>query len=288
MAKYNHSKFKNTYLIFEFLIRQLTNELIVESDVNKSKTFGIIKKYFTKGILKEELNLYQALLNNHIPKEYTADKLIEECVRRYKKLNRKVLNSERYKLIGEIKENYNIDKLFSAEIEDYKEAGNVFFLFESIRQGDIVEKSKRQGIILENITQPKEEKKSVQIFESIKKASPENRKLAYLILVERFNKKYAGVLNEGQRKYIKDYIYNQNNSKNWINKHVSSVMKEINSYRKMLKEGTEQDQILQLKVNETLRKLDYLRKKKIFEKSDHNKVLLGYKLVEQLNEFNNV
>ena len=288
MAKYNHSKLKNTYLIFEFLIRQLTNEMITESNPKKSPMYSIIKEYFNKGVLNEELKLYQALVNNHIPKEYTADKLIDECVRRYQGINKKKLDKERYKLIGEVKKKYDLNKLFSVKVNDYKEAGNVFFLFESIRNGDIVEKSKQQGMIMENITSPKEKDKSMKIFESIKKASPENRELAYMILIERFNKKYGSSLNQYQKKYIRDYIYNNNDLKGWVNEHIKNIKKEVGSYVKMLNEGNEQDQILSLKVNECVSKINYLRKKKIMDKEDHFKIIQSYKLLEQLEDLNNV
>lgn len=286
MPKYNHSKLKNTYLIFEFLVRQLTNELITESNPKKSPMFSIIKEYFSGGILREELKLYQALVNNHIPKEYTADKLIEECIKRYQQLDKNKLDKKRYNLIGEVKENYNINDLFSVRIDDYKEAGNVYFLFESIKEGDIVEKSKQRGMLMESITTPKNKNESIKIFESIKNASPEHRELAYNILIDRFNKKYSGVLNEGQKKYVRDYIYNLNESKGWVNKHIKKLEKELNSHSKMLKEGTEHDQVLGFKIDECKKKLDYIRDKKILDREDHNKMVLSYKLIEQLNEFN--
>lgn len=287
MAKYNHSKLKNTYLIFEFMIRQLTNELIVETDPNKSKIFEIAKKYFSKGLLKEELALYQAILNNHVPQEYTADKIIEECIRRYSKLNKNKLDKIRYNLIGELKENYNINELFSISIPDYKEAGNVYFLFESIKNDDIVEKSKRRTKLLEHIVKPNNGDKSIRIFESIKKASPKNRELAYLILVDRFNKKYDSVLNEGQRSFVRDYIYNTANQK-WVNKHINKIIKEIRSFEKMLTEGNQQDQILGMKVNECVNKMQYIKNKKILNKDDLHKVFLSYQLIEQLDDLNNV
>lgn len=288
MAKYTHSKLKNTYLIFEFLVRQLTNELIVESNPKKSPMFSILKEYFSKGEIKEELKLYQALINNHIPKEYTADKLIDECVRRYQELDKRKLDKERYDLIGAVKENYDINNLFSVKVDDYKQAGSVYFMFESIRNGDIVEKTKQQGKLLEHITSPKKGDKSVKIFESIKKASPENREMAYMILVERFNKKFDKALNEYQKKYVRDYIYNMNDARGWVNEHVKDLKKEIGSYRKMLSEGNEQDQILGLKIHECMNKLKYIKEKKILNKEDHQKMLLSYKLLEQLEELNNV
>ena len=56
MKKLKHSKYKNTGILFEMLVRKLTSETL-SSD--KSITIDIIKKYFGNATeLAQELNLY--------------------------------------------------------------------------------------------------------------------------------------------------------------------------------------------------------------------------------------
>ena len=59
--KIKNSKYKNTAILFELLIRQITNDTIAGND---SQAVNIIKKYFSKTELAKEHKLYQSLINN--------------------------------------------------------------------------------------------------------------------------------------------------------------------------------------------------------------------------------
>ena len=55
----NHSKYKNTGILFELLIRQITNDTLDSKD---SQATNILKKYFVKTELGREYKLYETLL----------------------------------------------------------------------------------------------------------------------------------------------------------------------------------------------------------------------------------
>ena len=56
-----HSKFKNTGLIFEFLLRQITSDVL--SKTKKSIALNIVKKRFNENTeLGKELSLYNILI----------------------------------------------------------------------------------------------------------------------------------------------------------------------------------------------------------------------------------
>ena len=60
MKKLKHSKYKNTGILFEMLVRKLTSETLSS---NKSTTVDIIKNYFGRNTeLSKELQLYNTLL----------------------------------------------------------------------------------------------------------------------------------------------------------------------------------------------------------------------------------
>ena len=60
MKKLKHSKYKNTGILFEMLVRKLTSETLTS---DKSITIDIIKKYFGRNTeLSKELQLYNALI----------------------------------------------------------------------------------------------------------------------------------------------------------------------------------------------------------------------------------
>ena len=54
-----HSKYKNTGILFELLVRQITSDTLSGKD---SKATNILKKYFNKTELGREYKLYESLL----------------------------------------------------------------------------------------------------------------------------------------------------------------------------------------------------------------------------------
>lgn len=279
-----HSKFKNTYLIYEFLVRQTLTDVLGDKDLKESQAFNIIKNNFSKGILKEELMLYQSLVNSNINNKNTADYLIQECIDRYKRLPKNELRQKKYSLIGEIKDHYDINKLFSTQIPEYPEAGAVYMMFESEDKDNVMKKAKYMGVISENIMTPNKEDKSKKMFECIKEASNDERELAYKILVNTFNKKFTNALNENQKSYMKDFIYSNTNESGWIQEHIENIRKDIKDSKKHLNKDND-DKVLNMKLNECVKKLDSISEKKIFKDEDHRKMLTMYKLTNLLEEY---
>jgi hypothetical protein len=61
MKKIKHSKFKNTGVLFELLVRQITLEILNGDKTENAKS--IIKEFFKNGTeLNKELRLYDLLL----------------------------------------------------------------------------------------------------------------------------------------------------------------------------------------------------------------------------------
>ena len=116
--KVKHSKYKNTGILFELLTRQLTSDTIAG---NKSKSLDFLKKHFnSKTELLKEYKIYHTLATKKYKKDSQATMLIEELVKAHNRLNKSQLRREKYNLIKEIKDNYDINNFFKAKITDYK------------------------------------------------------------------------------------------------------------------------------------------------------------------------
>ena len=90
MAK--HSKVKNTGILFELLVRQITTDTL--NGVDKSPAIAIIKEYFGKNtVIKKELHLYQTLVNEKYKTEYKADKFVDLVLKERSKLNSTTLKT---------------------------------------------------------------------------------------------------------------------------------------------------------------------------------------------------
>jgi len=96
----NHSKYKNTGILFELLIRQITNDTLDSKD---SQATNILKKYFVKTELGREYKLYETLLKKTSLTETKANIITNTLLDSSKSLNRGVIKRQKYNLIKEIK-----------------------------------------------------------------------------------------------------------------------------------------------------------------------------------------
>ena len=77
MRKIKHNKIRNTGLLFEFLLRQITADVLKSS--NDSKAVSIIKRRFNENTeLGKELALYNILANKKFNSELVEEKSYKE------------------------------------------------------------------------------------------------------------------------------------------------------------------------------------------------------------------
>jgi hypothetical protein len=246
-----HSKYKNTGILFELLVRQATSDLMSNTE---SKAIKIFKKFFTNTELGKEYNLYNTVLNAPKLNETKAEILITTIVEQSKKLDRVKLDKEKYNLIKEIKKHYDLDNFFKAKIETYKIYASTYTLIEtqlSKEFSDTKQLVTNKLTLLEHITKESltERKVASKVVEEFMKEDKEIRILAYKILVEKFNEKYSGLSAE-QKDLLKEYINNVSDTtklKAYLNTRLLEVKTELIG----LKE-TSKDKVLQIKLNEVL------------------------------------
>ena len=113
---------------------------------------NIYKKYFSeKTELGREYKLYEFLLKSSYKSENRANSLIDAVISARQKLHNSVLRREKYNIIKSIKEHYDINKLFSSKVPNYKVYASVYKLFEGLNELNADEKTESYFIILENI-----------------------------------------------------------------------------------------------------------------------------------------
>jgi len=276
-----HSKYKNTGVLFELLVRQSTSDLMSNID---SKAVKIFKKYFTNTELSKEYNLYSTVLNAPKLNESKAEVLVSTIIEQAKKLDREKLDKEKYNLIREIKKHYELDDFFKAKIEAYKVYASVYTLIEN--QVSSTMNNTKQIItnklsLLEHITKEflTERKVACKVVEEFMKEDKEIRVLAYRILVERFNEKYSSLSAE-QRDLLKEYINNISDTKKlktYLNTRLLEVKTEIVGFKE-----TTKDKVLKIKLNEVL---NFIKPIAVNE-SIKDEVLIGlmqyYQLISEL------
>ena len=284
MKKIKHSKFKNTGVLFELLVRQITLEVLNGDKTENAKK--IVKEFFAPNTeLNKELRLYDILLKEKYNSETKADRLVETVCDAHAKLNQNTLSKEKFNLIKEISAKFEIEQFLSSPISNYKLLASIYKVFESKRaEGyDIKDIFNSKITLIENITskpaikaQPTEDKK---LIETYKQQDKDLRLLTYKILVETFNKKYTN-LDDSQKNLLKEYINNISNTTKFIDyvgKELPNIIAELNSIKSKLK-----DKVTQIKLSETISVLEKMKIGKSVTDGQVSSIMLSYELIKEL------
>ena len=276
--KVKHSKYKNTGILFELLTRQLTADTIAG---NNPKSLSIIKKYFSgDSALLKEYKIYHTFVGKKFKEEGKATMLINTLIEAHGKINKGQLRREKYNLIKEIKDTYNVNNFFKAKITDYKVMASIFNLLEN-KDASPLSIVNSKVTLLEHITGKTLENKPKKdvVMEDYAKYDKDTRLLTYKVLLEKFNDKYSG-LGENQKSLLKEYVNSVTNSpalKSFINKEIKTVKKEITGYSKKV-----EDKAVVVKLTETRDMIKPLSKKSSVNDDNVINLLNYYELVNEL------
>ena len=275
--KVKHSKYKNTGILFELLTRQLTSDTIAG---NQPKSLSFLKKHFnSKTELLKEYKIYHTLATKKYSKDSQATMLIEELIKAHENLNKSQLRREKYNLIKDIKENYNVNNFFKSKITNYKIMASIFNLLEN-KKATALSIVNSKVTILEHITENKTKNlKKDTILENYNKQDKNTRLLTYKVLLEKFNNKYSS-LQDNQKTLLKEYVNSVTNSpslKTYINEEIKNVKKDLYKYSKKV-----EDKAVAIKLNETKGMIKTLCKKSFVNDDNVINLLNYYELVNEL------
>jgi hypothetical protein len=275
--KVKHSKYKNTGILFELLTRQLTSDTI---SGNNPKSLDFLKKHFnSKTELLKEYKIYHTLATKKYSKDSQATMLIETLINAHKKLNKSQLRREKYNLIKEIKETYDVNNFFKSKITDYKIMASIYNLLEN-REATPISIVDSKVTLLEHITTKKlKTKTNNNVLETFNKQDKDTRLLTYKVLLEKFNEKYSG-LQDNQKTLLKEYVNSVSNSpalKSFINQEIKEVKKNLTKFSKKV-----EDKAVAVKLNETKGMIKPLDKKSMVQDDNVINLLNYYELVNEL------
>ncbi len=274
--KIKHSKYKNTGILFELLTRQLTADTI---SGEQSKSLSFLKKHFnSKTELLKEYKIYHTLAIQKYKKESQATMLIETLLEAHKKLNKSQLRKEKYNLIKEIKESYNVNNFFKSKISNYKIMASIYNLLEN-KKATINSIVDSKLTLLEHITGKKSKIQSNAILEHYNDQDKDTRLITYKVLLEKFNDKYSS-LQKNQKILLKEYVNSVTNSpslKLFVNEEIKKVKKILANYSKKVK-----DKAVAIKLIETKDLIKPLCKKSNVHDDNVTNLLNYYELINEL------
>jgi hypothetical protein len=279
--KIKHSKFKNTGILFELLVRQIASDTISNKD---SAAIGLVRKYFSKSELAKEYKLYQALIVPKSLSEAKAETFINSTLEASLRLNKTALRKEKYNIIKEIRDHYDIEEFFKAKINNYTQYAAVYNLIEAHNSLEFTDPQHiidNKVTLLEHITRKEIDKESVRdrVMEEFTSMDKGSRILAYRMLLEKFNSKYS-TLSDRQKLILKEFINNITNTtklRDFVNNNFTIIIKEI---KKII--PTVSDKTTQIKLTEVITLLHPLDKSQSVKDENIISLLQYYQLIDEL------
>jgi hypothetical protein len=280
-----HSKYKNTGILFELLIRQITTDTL---DGKDSPATDILKKYFVKSELGREYKLYETLLKKISLTEAKANIVINTLTDSSKALNRSVIKRQKYNLISEIQKHYDLNEFFGHKLPNYKVHAAFYTLLEIVNSPQTVDHDQtidNKVTILEHLTaaQIKPSVVKDEAMDEFNKSDKDVRFLAYKMVLENFNVKYD-VLHQNQKLILKEYITSVDNTsrlKEFYTNKINEIKEELLTLNKKTK-----NKVTKIKINEIVSIITPPAKNAKITDNDLVDLLQYYDLINELETVN--
>lgn len=283
-----HSKYKNTGILFELLTRQIAQDIL--AGTTNSRAIPIVERYFNKHReLGKELVLYRSFFSGKKLTENRALDYINVLVDQRKKLDTKKLREEKYSLVKDIKENYDLGKFLSNRIPSYKIYASIYKNFETAVQGYTFENvqslSESKYTLVEYLCGELENKNIVvesEIVSALKEQEEDLRLLTYKLILEKFNKKYKN-LNENQTNLLKEFL-NNGSSREYLLTLTKAESKRLSEILGKKLKNVEDD-VQRIKLEEVVNQLNSFQNLNRVKNNHLTALMIAYELDSQLNNF---
>ena len=280
-----HSKYKNTGILFELLVRQITTDTL---DGKDSPAKDILKKYFVKSELGREYKLYETLLKRTSLTEGKANVVVDTLIESSKTLNRGAIKRQKYNLINEIQKHYDLNEFFNHKLPNYKMFAAFYTLTEIASAQHTIDPDQainNKVTILEHLTAAKitESKVRDEVMGEFEKADKDVRFLAYKLVLESFNAKYND-LHPRQKEILKEFITSVDNKPRLKEFYTAKVV-EIKEELAKLNTKTK-NEVTKIKINEIINIIQVPAKTAKITDNDLVDLLQYYDLINELETVN--
>lgn len=279
-----HNKKSNLGLIFEYIMQELVESVIMKNSDKKKKLVEIIKKYFYKNkFLKEEFSIFTAMLNGEYSDRDEARRYLVECLHSVEELKHTL--NERKKVKQELLEElYNVvdkNKFFEHDIKNYSIYSTINLILDYYSKNKKINEINNllslERKLLEHIQDNKVKKFNKEfsqkmILEATKDKSilDENEQIVAIV---KYRNKLFNKLNENQKQLLEFYISTSDEDliENKLNQHFRVNNNELR--KKYMNESVE------------FTKNKYKEAQQLFEEKYKNATILDDKLKVILDSF---
>ena len=275
-----HSKYKNSGILFELLVRQITADTLDGIDSPARK---ILREYFVKTELGRDYKLYDQLSKHSNITEAKANLVLNSLLETSLNLNRSALKRQKYNLISEIKKHYDLTKFFKHKLPNYKTQAALYMLTEIKANKEFSNPEleiNNKITILEHLSSKPISKESTNtVLDEFQSYDKDLRSLTYRVLLEKFNNKYDTLLEE-QKEILKELITSIDNTprlKEFYNTKVSEIKETLIKLGKTIT-----DKVTKIKIEEVIKILPTIDKTSKVKDDDLTNLLQYYDLIQEL------
>ena len=211
----------------------------------------------------------------------TANYLLNTVIKLRNKMKAEQLRDAKYKLIREVKKHYALEEFFKTNLSEYKVYASIYRVFEGVSIAKVSEVVQSRYTIVEHLTRKNQKATETkqEIVENYLEQDEEVRLLAYKLMIDKFNEKYAG-LSQTQKNILKEYINNISNTTTLK----AFLVKESKNVDVLLAKiiPTVKDQITAIKLKEVRNILAKFEKIKTIKEEHVLSLLLYHELLKEL------
>lgn len=220
-----HNKKRNIGIMYELLLRHISNKLIENDKKGAEKATKIIEKRFAKNTeLYKEFRLFNALSRTTVQNTEIAAAILTEAKSAARRFDRHRIEKEKSALIRDINYSINDKSFYYRSISDYREMANIHNMINEWQKGDRSD-LKRMVILEQKALNTLMTEKTERVISET--SQQDNDALIEKIMTKKLNEKYS-TLSNMQREIIQKYaLYSQNESDHAKLKEFLSEKKQI-------------------------------------------------------------
>lgn len=221
MTSKAHNKKRNSLLMYEFLVRTISQSLIDDDKRKSALVLKMLKRHFKPGTeLYKEFRLMNALAKTTVSSEHVAASILKEAKEAASGLDHGRLDREKSLLVRNINHNINNEDFYDQHVNEYRTFATIQTLVNewASNDKDLSRMAQYEDHLVKHLTSTKEDTSG-----TISEESSGTMRLLMKVMTKKLNEKYGDSLNDQQKSLIKAYAY-------------SAASSDQNSVRLKLKE----------------------------------------------------
>lgn len=200
-----HNKKRNTGLLYEFLVRAISQALVDGDQRRSGSLLRIVKKHFKPGTeLYKEYRLINSLVRTTVSNPSVASSIMQEAKAAARSYDARELDREKSLLISSINRTVNDPDFYDQPVAEYRTYATVQTLLNDWRDPnrDLQRQATYEDQLVSWLIAEKRETDDASVTDDVGEG-----RLLMKVMMRKLNEKYAGMLTDEQRQLLRAYAF---------------------------------------------------------------------------------